>query len=107
MTQNVLQYIWHIGTSTVSVLRDKPITFRSAVFLVWICLVFENIRERNVLCHSQKLTVNLAIKIAAVDITSHHGNVLTKELVDSKGFRRWCITRGITGFLDFVHRPVF
>jgi hypothetical protein len=25
--------------------------------------------------------------------------------VDSKGFRRWCITLGITGFLDFVQKP--
>jgi hypothetical protein len=27
--------------------------------------------------------------------------------VRSKGFWRWCITLGITGFLDFVQRPAF
>jgi hypothetical protein len=27
--------------------------------------------------------------------------------VDSKGFQQLCITLRITGFLDFVHRPVF
>jgi hypothetical protein len=27
--------------------------------------------------------------------------------VDSKGFWRWCITLRITGFWDFVYRPVF
>jgi hypothetical protein len=36
---------------------------------------------------------------------SHVINFKTK--VDSKGFWRWCITLGITGFLDFVHRAVF
>jgi hypothetical protein len=37
------------------------------------------------------------------------GHVLVKTffLVDSKGFWRWCIILRITGFLDFVHRPVF
>jgi hypothetical protein len=34
-------------------------------------------------------------------------NIETEVIVDSKGFWRWCITLGITGFLDFVHRPVF
>jgi hypothetical protein len=28
-------------------------------------------------------------------------------LVDSNGFWRWCITRRINGFVDFVHRPEF
>jgi hypothetical protein len=26
---------------------------------------------------------------------------------ESKGFWRWCIMLRTTGFLDFVHRPVF
>jgi hypothetical protein len=25
----------------------------------------------------------------------------------SEGFWRWCIAHGISGFLDFIHRPVF
>jgi hypothetical protein len=29
------------------------------------------------------------------------------EGIDSKGFWRWCITLGISRFLDFLHRPVF
>jgi hypothetical protein len=32
--------------------------------------------------------------------------VLYQEQVDSKGFWRWFITLGVTGVLDFVHRPV-
>jgi hypothetical protein len=27
--------------------------------------------------------------------------------IDYKGHWQWCITIGIAGFLDFVHRPVF
>jgi hypothetical protein len=30
-----------------------------------------------------------------------------KSEVDSKGFWRYCILLRITGFLDFVHHPVF
>jgi hypothetical protein len=33
--------------------------------------------------------------------------LLACYLVDSKGFWRWFITLRITGFMDFVYRPVF
>jgi hypothetical protein len=38
---------------------------------------------------------------------SPHNIWLDWTCVDSKGLWRWCITLGITEFLDFVHRPVF
>jgi hypothetical protein len=38
---------------------------------------------------------------------SRNTEMKKKQLVDSEGFRRWCMIVGINGFLDFVHRPVF
>jgi hypothetical protein len=34
-------------------------------------------------------------------------NFLTKHNLAYKGFWRWCIILRFTGFVDFVHRPVF
>jgi hypothetical protein len=39
--------------------------------------------------------------------SSPGGQYLDFGSVDSKRFGRWCIILRITGFLDFVHRPVF
>jgi hypothetical protein len=46
-----------------------------------------------------KYTFKLKLEMIAIWHISYH--------VASKGFWRWCVALRITGFLDFVHRPVF
>jgi hypothetical protein len=45
----------------------------------------------------------------AIRIRMLHVNTTANEKnpVEYKGFRRWCITLRMTGFVDFVHRKKF
>jgi hypothetical protein len=56
-------------------------------------------------------TLNLTYRKLVRPITLCSNKVLnevyTGKHLDSKGFRQWCMTLGITGFLDFVHCLVF
>jgi hypothetical protein len=50
----------------------------------------------------------MTLSVARLHIVERMGGNIRKNLEeDSKGFRRWCITFRITGFLDFLHRPDF
>jgi hypothetical protein len=40
-------------------------------------------------------------------ITSKLNFIILGDAFYSKGFRWWCITLRISGFLDFVHHPIF
>jgi hypothetical protein len=41
---------------------------------------------------------------SVLEVSVHYNTIY---MVDSKGFWRWCIILRITGFLNFVHCPMF
>jgi hypothetical protein len=69
----------------------------------------ENLRLRRI---RQKKLRGPVVEIGYLKLSQLSRNISFLTLIiktdpaDSKGFRRWCITLGIAGLLDFVHCPV-
>jgi hypothetical protein len=56
--------------------------------------------SRKLFCHKEN-SHKASVQFPVLFMTENENKV------DCKGFWRWCMTLGITGFLDFVHRLVF
>jgi hypothetical protein len=91
---------------TVQVLlyTSQPSCHAGLRFVAWFLLFISLIARRK--CSDCDVTCERK-PVCWTSLTSSFLELNTTVVVDSIGFWRWCIILRITGFLEFVHRPVF